>query len=173
MFGRGWKADHEPFLLTGTAEMSAARDKGKDGGMSVHGTTARHFGGHAYYEYNNGQIRNGLSNCVYILKDINEGDGGVGFVPGSHKANYEVPPDIARSANDGIMYPVVNPTAKAGDLIVRRTLPFGSAHARRLTPRRLAARSSRRRRCTARCRGRTRTTRRAGCSTATLRSTCT
>ena len=74
-------------------------------------------------EYNNGQIRNGLSNCVYILKDINEGDGGVGFVPGSHKANYEVPPDIARSANDGIMYPVVNPTAKAGDLIVRPTPP--------------------------------------------------
>ena len=30
------------------AEMSAARDKGKAGGMSVHGTTARHFGGHAY-----------------------------------------------------------------------------------------------------------------------------
>ena len=85
-------------------------------------------------EYNNGQIRNGLSNCVYILKDINEGDGGVGFVPGSHKANYEVPPDIAHSANDGIMYPVVNPTAKAGDLIVRPTPPSGSAHARRLTP---------------------------------------
>lgn len=82
MFGRGWKADHEPFMLTGTAEMSAARDSAGDGGMSVHGGTARHFQGHSYYEYNNGQIRNGLSNCVYILRDINEGDGGVGFVPG-------------------------------------------------------------------------------------------
>lgn len=82
MFGRGWKADHEPFMLTGTAEMSAARKRGGDGGMSVHGGTARQFNGHTYYEYNNGQIRNGLSNCVYILRDIEEGDGGIGFVPG-------------------------------------------------------------------------------------------
>jgi len=82
MFGRGWKADHEPFMLTGTAQMSAARDSAGDGGMSVHGGTARQFQGHSYYEYNNGQIRNGLSNCVYILRDIWEGDGGIGFVPG-------------------------------------------------------------------------------------------
>lgn len=82
MFGRGWKVDHEPFMLTGTAEMSAARNAAGDGGMSVHGGTAHHFQGHSYYEYNNGQIRNGLSNCVYMLRDINEGDGGIGFVPG-------------------------------------------------------------------------------------------
>ena len=69
-------------MLTGTAEMSAARDSAGDGGMSVHGGTARQFQGHSYYEYNNGQIRNGLSNCVYILRDIWEGDGGIGFVPG-------------------------------------------------------------------------------------------
>lgn len=78
MFGRGWKADHEPFMLTGTAEMSASRAGragGADGGMSVHGGTAREFKGSTYYEYNNGQIRNGLSNCVYILKDIDAGDG--------------------------------------------------------------------------------------------------
>lgn len=85
LFGRGWKADHEPFMLTGTAEMSAARESEGDGGMSVHGGTARHFGGATYYEYNNGQIRNGMSNCIYILKDIEEGDGGVGFVPGEIK----------------------------------------------------------------------------------------
>jgi hypothetical protein len=91
LFGRGWKADHEPFMLTGTAEMSADRDTSGDGGMSVHGGTARHFQGHSYYEYNNGQIRNGLSNCVYILRDIREGDGGVGFVPGKLALNRGAP----------------------------------------------------------------------------------
>ena len=77
--------DHEPFLLTGTKEQSdAARTSGApNGGMSVHGATARNFVSHAYYEHNNGQIRCGLSNVVYILADTEEGDGGLGFVPGS------------------------------------------------------------------------------------------
>ena len=55
--------------------------KGADGGVGVHGATARHFAGHAYYEYSNGQMRNGLSNCVFMLRPMSPGDGGFGVVP--------------------------------------------------------------------------------------------
>jgi hypothetical protein len=90
IFGRGWKNDHEPFMLTGTkAQSDAARaavpQAGAVGGMTVHGGTARRPDGAFYYEYANGTIRCGMCNCMYLLRDIAPGDGGVGFVPGSHK----------------------------------------------------------------------------------------
>ena len=37
--------------------------------------------GQAYYEHNNGQMRNGLSNCVFMLRPVGQGDGGFGVVP--------------------------------------------------------------------------------------------
>ena len=52
----------------------------------------------------------------------------------SHKANYEVPRDIVQSANYGPVAPVVNPTMKAGDLLIfteatlHCTLPWTNPH---------------------------------------------
>eukprot|EP01051_Picozoa_sp_SAG22_P006154 SAG22_NODE_393_length_11204_cov_5.356686_6_plen_203_part_00 len=127
-------------MLTGTKEMSAAAAKEGDGGMSVHGATARHFSGSAYYEYNNGQMRNGLTNCVFMLRSIAKGDGGFGVVPGSHKSNFAVPPDVRDSPPGGVVAPVVNPAVEAGDLLIfteatlHATLPWynGEHETRRL-----------------------------------------
>lgn len=68
--------------------------------------------------------------AAFQLRDINEGDGGFGLIPGSHKANYQMPSDVAVSSRVGITKPVYNVPAKAGDLIlfseatIHGTLPW-------------------------------------------------
>ena len=37
----------------------------------------------ADYRYANGQMRTGMLVCQYQLTDVNEGDGGLGLIPGS------------------------------------------------------------------------------------------
>ena len=45
----------------------------------------------AWYRFQNGNLRNGLTVVAYNLKDVHPGDGGFGCVPGSHKANLPFP----------------------------------------------------------------------------------
>lgn len=59
-------------------------------GTSLHGG-AFPFDPTAYYHYNNGVLRNGLTVVAYNLKNVNPGDGGFGCIPGSHKANLPFP----------------------------------------------------------------------------------
>ncbi len=59
-------------------------------GTRLHGGGAP-FDPSQYYNYQNGQMRNGLTVVAYNLCDVNEGDGGFGCVPGSHKSNMPFP----------------------------------------------------------------------------------
>jgi hypothetical protein len=126
LFGRGWKLDHEPFLLTS--------DIGSEG-LILHGSTARYFDGSQYYVYANGSMRNGMVVLQYQLSDINEGDGGLCVIPGSHKANFPVPTEIREWVSD--RHIVYNIPCKAGDLVIfneatlHGTLPWTAKHERR------------------------------------------
>lgn len=65
-------------------------------------------------------FKNGRSYCEAVtvawqLRDVNEDDGGFACVPGSHKAQYPMPPGV-RSCDDH-MDLVAHPTFKAGDVL--------------------------------------------------------
>ena len=64
-------------------------------GLILHGSTSRHFNGaQYYYAYANDQMRCGMIVCQFQLADVNEGDGGLCVIPGSHKANFPLPQKI-------------------------------------------------------------------------------
>jgi hypothetical protein len=126
MFGRGWKMDHSPFMLTSTTGAE---------GLRLHGSTSRLFDGSQYYTYANGQIRCGMIVCQFQLADVSEGDGGLCVIPGSHKANFACPEDILRyEENQGLVY---NVPCKTGDMVIfneatiHGTLPWRAQHERR------------------------------------------
>jgi len=64
-----------------------------------------------FYQWSNNQMRNGLVKVIYALNDVNPGDGGFICVPGSHKGNVKYMP----RPNSPL---VVNPTLKAGDMLI-------------------------------------------------------
>lgn len=74
--------------------VSQAADSPGGGGM--HGSTARHFNGSQYYTYANGEMRNGMVVAAFQLREINEGDGGFGLIPGTQ--NWTVVPLCPRLA---------------------------------------------------------------------------
>ena len=105
--GRGWRLDHSPFILT--ADMDTE-------GLILHGSTNHQFFGAAYYIYTNGQMRCGMVVLQYQLADVEEGDGGLCVIPGSHKANFPCPSEIREwDVNREVVY---NIPAKAGDMII-------------------------------------------------------
>jgi len=126
MFGRGWKMDHAPFMLAATTGTE---------GLRLHGSTSRVFDGTQHYSYANGQMRCGMVVCQFQLADVNEGDGGLCVIPGSHKANFPMPEDIARyEKNRELVY---NVPCKAGDMVIfneatiHGTLPWRAKQQRR------------------------------------------
>ena len=124
--GRGWRLDHAPFILTA--------DKGTEG-LRLHGPGRSKFDGSQYYIYTNGQMSSGMVVCQFQLADVNEGDGGLAVIPGSHKANFACPDPIRDWEMDQDI--VYNVPAKAGDLIIfneattHGTLPWTAEHERR------------------------------------------
>ena len=76
-------------------------------------------GGQCYYRYNNGKFYSGLIAVAYELRDVQEGDGGFACVPGSHKANIELPQNWKKSeTQDEIPEVVDRVSANAGDAII-------------------------------------------------------
>jgi ectoine hydroxylase-related dioxygenase (phytanoyl-CoA dioxygenase family) len=124
--GRGWRLDHEPFILTA--------DKASEG-LILHGATNHHFDGSEYYTYRNGEMRCGMVVLQYQLADVNEGDGGLCVIPGSHKANFPSPIEIREWESDREL--VYNVPCKAGDMVIfneatmHGTLPWTADHERR------------------------------------------
>jgi hypothetical protein len=56
----------------------------------------------------------------YNLKDVGEGDGGFGCVPGSHKANYPLPKELkdsGRALAEGVAVAVPAPAGSAVSVI--------------------------------------------------------
>ena len=83
--------------------------------------------GHALHDANEPLVpsrsyvfQNGRSYCEAVtvtwqLQDVNEEDGGFACVPGSHKAQYRMPPGV--QSYDDAMGLVVHPVMKAGDVL--------------------------------------------------------
>ena len=67
------------------------------------------------YVYKNGRSFCEAVTVTWQLRDVTDDDGGFACVPGSHKAQYRMPPGV-RSCDDD-MGLVVHPTFKAGDVL--------------------------------------------------------
>jgi len=87
------------------------------------------------YRYRDGDILNGLVVVSYALSDAGVDDGGFAVVPGSHKANFAVPPQYIKFEKTGPW--VLRVAVKAGDAILfseactHGTWPWRAQHERR------------------------------------------
>ena len=126
ILGPGFRLDHNLGIIT--------MRKGAEGHL-LHGSSGPGFDRHQYYIFKNGQMHNGLTVAAYQLADVNEGDGGLCLVPGSHKGNYPCPMSLRRYEEHREF--VVQVTCKAGDCIIfteattHGTLPWTADHDRR------------------------------------------
>ena len=87
------------------------------------------------YQFQNGEMRCGLTVVTWVLTDHGAGDGGFACIPGSHKSNYQIPDDVARlEADIGVVRQV---EARAGSAIIftealgHGTFPWKADHERR------------------------------------------
>ncbi len=88
-----------------------------------------------YYKCDGETFANGLIAVAYNLKDVNEGDGGFGCLPGSHKSNI-VMPESMRALDDahGRVDRVIGPAGSAvifTEALIHGTLPWDGADERR------------------------------------------
>lgn len=106
-------------------------------GTRLHGGE-REFKDFWYSKGADGKVCAGLTVVTYFLSDAAEGDGGFGFIPGSHKEPllYELPEDVVHFRN--IPSYVQQPGFKAGDVVifaesmVHGTMPWQGKHERRV-----------------------------------------
>jgi len=126
IIGHGFRLDQAPRLL-GLRE--------GDVGSGLAGGDEPRNPSRAYY------IQNGRRSCqalkaIWVLEDVEPGDGGLHVVQASHKSNVETPRDLLTGADD--MGVVKQPGLKAGDLflLADSTLhgmrPWTAAGSRRL-----------------------------------------
>ena len=85
ILGLGYRMDHNAGLIT--------MREGAEGHI-LHGSSGPGFDPHQYYIFRNGQMHNGLTVVAWQFADVNEGDGGLCLIPGSHKGNYPCPQSI-------------------------------------------------------------------------------
>ncbi len=103
---------------------------------ALHGGLPNLF--HHYYRYQDGVMQCGLSVVTYVLSDAKAGDGGFACVRGSHKTNFRtsLPEDVRTF--ERVPHYVVQPEAKAGDVIfftealTHGTLPWQATHERKV-----------------------------------------
>ena len=89
LVGVGYRLDHSPLLI--------AQEKGAEG-HTLHGGAVTESGEPAWplaYSFRHGHMRNQLLTVCMQLSEAGQGDGGFCAVPGSHKANFPVPPALA------------------------------------------------------------------------------
>ena len=126
ILGEGFRLDHNLGIIT--------MRKGAEG-HTLHGSSGPGFDRHQYYIYKDGKMHNGLTVAAYQLADINEGDGGLCLVPGSHKGNYPCPTTLRHATAHTEFIKQI--TCKAGDCIIfteattHGTLPWTADQDRR------------------------------------------
>lgn len=126
LLGRGWRMDMEPHVFHSV--------KGTRGQV-LHGGYPHFHSGH-FYHCANGMMRNGMLVVEFLLTDQLEGEGGFAAIPGSHKSNFLRPREISLQQEHREL--IVNPAAKAGDMIIftealcHGTFPWSAAHDRRV-----------------------------------------
>jgi ectoine hydroxylase-related dioxygenase (phytanoyl-CoA dioxygenase family) len=122
------------FRLDHTYATVIRQDAPNAGAWTLHGGNTP-FDPGQFYRVSEGRMYNGLVVVAYNLTDVNEGDGGFGCVPGSHKANFRIPQDWTdlRGAN-----PIARAvTGKAGSAVLftealsHGTLPWHGRQERR------------------------------------------
>lgn len=89
LVGKNFRLDHDYADLIRPNPTGDGPVKGPIG-TTLHGG-ATPYDPSQYYQFKDGRMHNGLIVVAYNLCDINEGDGGLGCVPGSHKSNYRYP----------------------------------------------------------------------------------
>lgn len=93
------------------------------------------FDSSQYYHFHQGKMHNGLTVVAYNLCDVNEGDGGFGCVPGSHKSNYPFPEEWKELDHfQPFMRAVTGPAGTAvifTEALTHGTLPWKGAGERR------------------------------------------
>jgi len=103
-------------------------------GTRLHGGSTP-FDPSQYYRFQNGKMHNGLSVVAYNLRDVNEGDGGFGCVPGSHKSNFAFPDEWKELDHfQPFMRAVTGPAGTAvifTEALTHGTLPWKGAGERR------------------------------------------
>lgn len=131
LVGVGYRLDHSPLMI--------AQERGSEG-HTLHGGAVTESGEPAWplaYDFKLGQMRNQLLTVCLQLADSKEGDGGFCVVPGSHKANFPVPPALADLADPGLNEFVKQPAIAPGDVLIfteavlHGTLPWMADHQRR------------------------------------------
>jgi len=131
LLGVGYRLDHSPLMI--------AMEKGSEG-HTLHGGSITESGEPAWplmYDCRNGMMRNQLLTVCLQLHDAAEGDGGFCVVPGSHKANFAVPPELADLADPDLNEHVRQPALAPGDVLIfteavlHGTLPWTADHQRR------------------------------------------
>jgi ectoine hydroxylase-related dioxygenase (phytanoyl-CoA dioxygenase family) len=105
-------------------------------GTRLHGGNVPYDPGQ-FYLNRQGRMYNGLVVVAYNLADVNEGDGGFGCVPGSHKVNFNLPErwrDSGVAMNEGVAVSVPAPAGSAiifTEALTHGTLPWRGGHQRR------------------------------------------
>lgn len=131
LLGVGYRLDHSPLMI--------AQNQGSEG-HTLHGGAITESGEPAWplaYEYRHGQMRNQLLTVCMQLSQANAGDGGFCVVPGSHKSNFSIPPDLADLADEELSEFVRQPALQPGDVLIfteaalHGTLPWTASHQRR------------------------------------------
>ncbi len=93
------------------------------------------FDSSQYYHFQQGKMHNGLTVVAYNLRDVHEGDGGFGCVPGSHKSNYPFPEEWKELDHfQPFMRAVTGPAGTAiifTEALTHGTLPWQGAGERR------------------------------------------
>lgn len=126
ILGPGFRMDHNGGLIT--------MREGAEGHI-LHGSSGPGFDPHQYYIFRDGRMHNGLTVVAWQFADVNDGDGGLCLIPGSHKGNYPCPQSVKQyEAHQEFVKPI---TCKAGDAIIfteavtHGTLPWKAKHQRR------------------------------------------
>ena len=106
ILGKSYRLDHGPSLI--------AMDEGTEGGTLHGGGIERPNFSEAYF-FKDGRIYCGLTVVEFMLADEGSGDGGLGLIPGSHKANFSCPFDMDDASSNPMAEPVL---AGPGDVVV-------------------------------------------------------
>ena len=104
--GHGFRLDQAPRLL-GNREGEIS--------MTLTGGDEPRNPSQAYFQQNGQRSSQGVK-AIWVLDDVEAGDGGLVVVQASHKSNVETPRDLATGVDD--MGLVLQPKLKAGDLFL-------------------------------------------------------
>lgn len=128
-------AERGPYFRLDHTYITVIRPGAKDAGaFTLHGGNTPYDPGQ-FYHFRDARMFNGLVVVAYNLTDVNDGDGGLGVVPGSHKSNLRLPKewqDLRKGSP--VAKSVTGPAGTAvffTEALAHGTLPWNGKHERR------------------------------------------